>query len=313
MIDIIMPIRSTPLNLLRDTLDSVLNQSTQDFQLWICDATPEDWIRWDSYQQLLAEYSEAFGSRWNYQRQTKEGGVAAARNQLLESSSNPLVAFLDSDDLWHPLYLTLMSQALETQEADIWVTEILSSVSSTHLLELQRLGIPAEIGMQKIMHNHLQCYEILNFLPRDLHKHFWFRAAAYFSGLMCRRKCVDTHQFSPEFRLAEDTELMLQWVKADYQVRCLSVDSPLVIKNHWEGQLGNLSQDPEIMTQVSELLLARHSDCHITEEFLATLPHSWKKTFQMFQRDEGARNRYQLNQGMTFNIISRDEWEIMNL
>ena len=46
----------------------------------------------------------------------------AARNQLLESSSNPLVAFLDSDDLWHPLYLTLMSQALETQEADIWVT-----------------------------------------------------------------------------------------------------------------------------------------------------------------------------------------------
>jgi hypothetical protein len=33
----------------------------------------------------------------------------------------------------------------------------------------------------------------------------------------------------------------------------------------------------------------------------------------MFQRDEGARNRYQLNQGMTFNIISRDEWEIMNL
>ena len=67
------------------------------------------------------------------------------------------------------------------------------------------------------------------------------------------------------------------------------------------------------MTQVSELLLARHSDCHITEEFLATLPHSWKKTFQMFQRDEGARNRYQLNQGMTFNIISRDEWEIMNL
>ena len=61
---------------MRDTLDSVLNQSTQDFQLWICDATPEDWIRWDSYQQLLAEYSEAFGSRWNYQRQTKEGGVA---------------------------------------------------------------------------------------------------------------------------------------------------------------------------------------------------------------------------------------------
>ena len=67
------------------------------------------------------------------------------------------------------------------------------------------------------------------------------------------------------------------------------------------------------MSQVSELLVARHGDCYLTEEFLNTLSHSHKKTFQMFQRDEGARNRYQLNQGMTFNIISRDEWEIMNL
>jgi len=32
-------------------------------------------------------------------------GIAATRNRLLQVSANDLVAFLDSDDLWHPMYL----------------------------------------------------------------------------------------------------------------------------------------------------------------------------------------------------------------
>ncbi len=315
MIDIIMPVRSTPLNLLRDSLESILQQSTQDYQLWICDDTPQDWVRWKAYQELLVDYQQKFGSRWNYLRQDSENfpGVSGARNQLLQASSSPFVSFLDSDDCWKPTYLTSMLEALQSNEADIWVTEIISDNSSTHLLALQGLGIDADIGMENILHDHLQCYEIINFLPEELQKYFWMRADAYFSGLVCLRKCVDTHQFSTELPTLEDTDLLLQWVKSGYRVRSLSVSKALVVKKSWDGQLNALAQDEELMTETQELFSTHHSDCYLTPELLSTLPYSHQRTLKMFQHEKGARARYQLNQGMTFNIISRDEWEIMNL
>lgn len=313
--DIIIPVMSTPLNLFRATLDSILAQTCQDFNLWICDATPESWIRWDAYQSLIRDYQTRFGDRWQYVRQDSEKfpGVSGARNQIMAMGSAPYLAFLDSDDEWNPNYLSKMLRALETQEADIWVTEIMSHVATNHLVDLTRVGITEEIGMEKIMHNHLQCYEVANFLPAEYQKYFWISAAAFFSGLVCHRHCVDTHQFSPDFKLGEDTELMVRWIKAGYQVRSLSVEYALVTKKEWAGQLGKQMADPEIMQPIGELFVERHGDCYVSEADLAKMPYSAAKTIQMFQKDSGARDRYQINQGLSVNFMSKDDWEILNL
>jgi glycosyltransferase involved in cell wall biosynthesis/GT2 family glycosyltransferase len=54
-------------------------------------------------------------------------GPAAARNTGIRAGGGPLVGFLDSDDLWHPSFLTLMTGALEANPSaaiaytDAWV------------------------------------------------------------------------------------------------------------------------------------------------------------------------------------------------
>jgi hypothetical protein len=52
----------------------------------------------------------SFGAKVTLVRQTNRG-VSAARNALLAKSRSTLIAFIDSDDLWHPRYLEMQLKA----------------------------------------------------------------------------------------------------------------------------------------------------------------------------------------------------------
>jgi len=311
MFDVIIPVRSTPLNLFRSCLESVLAQDYQDFQVFVCDATPETWVRWEAHQALLQEFADAFGDRWNYHVQTAEfQGVSGARNQIIAAGSSPWVAFIDSDDRWSSNYLAEMAQAMQTGEAEIWVTEILNDVASSHLLPLERVGVAATIGMEKRLHCRLQCYELITFLPVSFHPQFWMTAAVFFSGLVCDRRCLESEQFSEDFALGEDTELMLRWTKAGYITRFLATSEAMVLKSTWEGQLGSHMTNPEIMEPIGALFAERHSDCYLTPEWRRAKPLSTLRLFERFANQESARNRYQLVDSVTINIMTEEDYEL---
>ncbi len=80
-----------------EAVESVLAQEMTDFELIVVD---------DGSTDETAERLSLFGSRLTYYQQ-ENTGVSAARNRGLEYSSAPLVAFLDSDDLWLPSKLRL--------------------------------------------------------------------------------------------------------------------------------------------------------------------------------------------------------------
>ena len=70
------------------SIDSVLNQSHQEFELIIVD---------DGSDDNTAEVIESYSSDVVYLRQ-KNSGPAAARNRGIEKARYDLLAFLDSDD-----------------------------------------------------------------------------------------------------------------------------------------------------------------------------------------------------------------------
>src|SRR5210317_126596 len=70
------------------SIDSVLNQSYQDFELIIVD---------DGSDDNTAEVIESYSSDIVYLRQ-ENSGPAAARNRGIEKARYDLLAFLDSDD-----------------------------------------------------------------------------------------------------------------------------------------------------------------------------------------------------------------------
>lgn len=78
------------------TLQSVLNQTFQDFEVVIVDDGSTD--------GSVAEVEKFCDSRIRLIHQ-KNAGVAAARNRGIEEAKYDLIAFLDADDEWKPEYL----------------------------------------------------------------------------------------------------------------------------------------------------------------------------------------------------------------
>ena len=90
LVSVILPTHNRR-DLLRESIQSVLAQTYQNFELIVIDDGSSDGTR-----ELVQ--SVAPSARYVWQRPS---GVAAARNRGLREAHGHLIAFQDSDDLWH--------------------------------------------------------------------------------------------------------------------------------------------------------------------------------------------------------------------
>lgn len=95
MISIVIPLYNKEKQIAH-TLQSVLNQTFQDFEVVIVDDGSTD--------GSVAEVEKLSDSRIRLIHQ-KNAGVSAARNRGIEAAKYDLIAFLDADDEWKPEYL----------------------------------------------------------------------------------------------------------------------------------------------------------------------------------------------------------------
>jgi glycosyltransferase involved in cell wall biosynthesis len=97
-----------------EAVESVLAQEMTDFELIVID---------DGSTDETEERLSTCGSRLKYYQQ-ENAGVSAARNRGLAFARAPLVAFLDSDDLWLPAKLRVQHTYMrENPEIHICQTE----------------------------------------------------------------------------------------------------------------------------------------------------------------------------------------------
>ncbi len=85
------------------TLDSVCRQTWNDFEVIVVDDGSSD----EGYN-IVSNYPD---ERIRYFSQ-KNAGVSAARNAGIRASVNPLIAFLDADDIWEPRFLETMHELI---------------------------------------------------------------------------------------------------------------------------------------------------------------------------------------------------------
>lgn len=95
------------------TIESVLNQTYTDWEMIIVDdcspdegagiAVVEKYVRQDDRIKLIAS--------------KQNRGSSGARNIALRASSGRFIAFLDSDDLWHPTFLEEQLSFMEQKQA----------------------------------------------------------------------------------------------------------------------------------------------------------------------------------------------------
>lgn len=112
-LSVVMPIYNAS-SVMRETIDSVLSQSLQDFEL-ICvdDGSTDDTLH------ILQEYASR-DSRIRVISQ-KNGGPGSARNAGMALARAPYLMFLDADDLFDFRLFELLHTRLEQTSADVVV------------------------------------------------------------------------------------------------------------------------------------------------------------------------------------------------
>jgi glycosyltransferase involved in cell wall biosynthesis len=114
-VDVIIPVYNTPVGYVREALESVQAQTLQDWRVVLVN----DGSRPDYTVQLEALLDGLADPRIRYVK-SENRGLPGARNLGIASSDSPLVAFLDSDDLWYPDKLQVQADLMrERPDVDL--------------------------------------------------------------------------------------------------------------------------------------------------------------------------------------------------
>lgn len=140
-ISVIIPVYNTG-KILQETIDSVLTQSFEDFELIIIDDGSTD-------PETAAVLDRQNDSRIKIIRQ-ENAGVAAARNHGLSLAQGKYIAFLDHDDLFLPEKLAVSKELIESHPDAVTVfSEIIPT--GDHLNRVIKLKECEKISYDKLL------------------------------------------------------------------------------------------------------------------------------------------------------------------
>jgi len=115
LISIIIPIYNTKELYLREALDSVADQTFDNWEAILVDDGSTD----ETIKKICTEYAEK-DSRFKYIRKNNEGALLA-RKTGLENSRGEFIACLDGDDAYHPQFLKKMFTKIKDGNNDfVW-------------------------------------------------------------------------------------------------------------------------------------------------------------------------------------------------
>ena len=161
-------------------VESVLEQTCQDFDLWIID----DGSSTDT-RAALAPYAD----RLNYRYQTNQG-TCVARNTGIQVSNGRYIAFLDSDDRWLPGKLAAMQDAIQAHpDAGVLYSSVTNVTEDGRFL----WQVPAR---------EVRGSAYLALLQADF---------IVLSSLVIKRECLaKSGLFDPALNMAEDWDLLIR-------------------------------------------------------------------------------------------------------
>ncbi len=111
LVSVVIPLYNAE-KYIEETMQSILNQTYQNIEIIVVDDGSKD-----QSPTIVKELQRKHPEKVRYIHQ-KNQGVSVARNTGIEHANGEYVAFLDSDDLWHPSKIEKQVQSMHLNNMD---------------------------------------------------------------------------------------------------------------------------------------------------------------------------------------------------
>jgi glycosyltransferase involved in cell wall biosynthesis len=215
LVSIIMPVYNAQ-EYLAETIQSVLNQSYFNWELiGVNDGSSDD--SW----QVLQKFAEQDSRIKILNLDDNSGGASVPRNCGLDLSNGNLIAFIDSDDLWHPEKLKVQLEEFNRLNMDFCCTGIHAFFTN---------DLPVKQNNELKPSHNVSPITFADLLRKNI---------IPLSSVLARREIFEQNLFSEDVRhnMVEDYELWLR-VHAN-KVRSYKVRQTLV---YYRVRSGSLSR-----------------------------------------------------------------------
>lgn len=145
LVSIITPAYKTA-GFIGKTIESVQAQTFTDWELLITDDCSPD-----NLKEAVAKYVDS-DPRVRYFRLSTNSGPAVARNNSIQAAQGNYLAFLDSDDLWHPTKLQRQLSFMNTEGCAFSFTGY-QRITEEGVLYRRVNSVPKSVSYQDILTN----------------------------------------------------------------------------------------------------------------------------------------------------------------
>ena len=208
---VIVPLYNTPMNLLRETVESVRKQSYENWELCLADGSDDDHGEVGSWcRERMAE-----DHRILYRKLEKNEGISGNTNAALAMATGEYAALFDHDDLLMPNALYEMARAIEKTDADFLYSDemIFASPKVNRIIGIR---FKQDFAPEDLLTNNFICH--LTVFRRSL--------------------LEKTGGFRPEFDGSQDHDLVLRLTAAAERI----VHIPKILYL-WRSVAGSVAAD----------------------------------------------------------------------
>lgn len=197
--------------LIDSTIQSVVNQTFDDWEMLVVDDCSTDGTR-----EIVQKWAEKDPRIKLIALSANFGGPAGPRNIGVREASGKYVAFLDSDDIWHPRKLEIQLQVLSKSNASFVCSQMKDFTSEQEISfdSIERYDLEEVSFKQQSLRARIPTSSVI--VERDL-----LKATPFVEGI--------------NYKAVEDYHCWLRILERT--PKCIKVRAPLLFYRKIEGQI----------------------------------------------------------------------------
>lgn len=253
-ISILTPLYNTPEEFLREMLDSVVNQTYENWELCLADGSDREH---EYVSKIVEEYQKRpEGEKILYRKLEKNFGISGNTNECLSMAGGDYIGLLDNDDILHPSTLYEYVKAVNEKGADyIYCDE--TTYKSGDINKMLTMHFKPDYAVDNLRANNYIC-------------HFSVFARELLDGM---------ELFRPRFDGSQDHDMILRLTDRAKKV----VHIPRILY-YWRSHPGSVASDitaKPYAIAAAKGAVADHLKRHGFEHFQITSTRAFETIFKI--------------------------------